>query len=430
MQTLTLRPRERDALIQSLRAGVTPLLGAKYIQVGRDAEIAALEKNLDRIADGGSAFRLVIGEYGSGKTFFMNLVRGAAMERQLVVAHADLNPSRRLQSSGGEARSLYAELMKNMATRTKPDGGALQTVVEKFITTALAEARKAGSKPEDIIHECLGSLSELVMGYDFATVIAAYWRAYENDDDTLKDNAIRWLRGEFTAKSDARRALGVREIIGDAAFYDQLKLIARFCRLAGYKGLLICLDELVNLYKLANAQARNGNYEQILRILNDLEQGSAEGLGFVLGGTPEFLMDSRRGLFSYPALQSRLADNPFARNDLVDMSGPVLRLGNLGREQFIALLGKLDIAFRSGQVDQTPLPDEALAAFMRHCEQRIGEATFRTPRTTITAFIGLLAVLEQNPGVEWQKLLQQTKIVPDAPANDINLSDELVSLEL
>lgn len=430
MQTTVLRPRERDALIQSLRAGVTPLLGAKHIQVGRDAEIAALEKNLDHIAEGGSAFRLVIGEYGSGKTFFMNMVRGAAMERQLVVAHADLNPSRRLHASGGEARSLYAELMKNMSTRTKPDGGALQTVVEKFITTALAEARKAGSKPEDIIHERLGSLSELVMGYDFATVIAAYWRAHETDDDTLKDNAIRWLRGEFNAKLDARRALGVREIISDAAVYDQLKLMAKFCRLAGYKGLLICLDELVNLYKLANTQARNGNYEQILRILNDLEQGQAEGLGFVLGGTPEFLMDGRRGLFSYPALQSRLADNPFARGDLVDLSGPVLRLGNLGREHFVTLLEKLNLAYASGQSAPVVLPAEALPAFMRHCEQRIGEATFRTPRTTITAFIGLLAVLEQNVGVEWQTLLKQTKIEITPQAEDANLGDELVSLVL
>ena len=426
-----LRPRERDALIQSLRAGVTPLLGARHIQVGRDAEIAALEKNLDHIADGGSAFRLVIGGYGSGKTFFMNLVRGAAMDRQLVVAHADLNPSRRLHSSGGEARSLYAELMKNLATRTKPEGGALQTVVEKFITTALAEARKAGSKPEDIIHERLGDLSELVMGYDFATVIAAYWRAYEKDDNTLKDNAIRWLRGEFTAKSDARRALGVREIIDDAAFYDQLKLIAKFCRLAGYKGLLVCLDELVNLYKLANTQARNGNYEQILRILNDLEQGSAEGLGFVLGGTPEFLMDPRRGLFSYPALQSRLADNPFARDDLVDMSGPVLRLSNLGREQFVALLRKLDGAWNSGKPNASHLPDETFAAFMRHCEQRIGEATFRTPRTTITAFIGLLAVLEQNTGAQWQELLLQTKLERDkAPNVGAEVGDELTALTL
>ena len=431
MQISVLRPRERDALIQSLRAGVTPLLGARHIQVGRDAEIAALEKTLDHIADGGSAFRLVIGEYGSGKTFFMNLVRGAAMDRQLVVAHADLNPSRRLHSSGGEARSLYAELMKNLATRTKPEGGALQTVVEKFITTALAESRKAGSKPEDIIHERLGNLSELVMGYDFATVIAAYWRAYEKDDDTLKDNAIRWLRGEFTAKSDARRALGVREIISDAAFYDQLKLIAKFCRLAGYKGLLVCLDELVNLYKLANTQARNGNYEQILRILNDLEQGSAEGLGFVLGGTPEFLMDPRRGLFSYPALQSRLANNPFARDCLVDMSGPVLRLGNLGREQFVALLHKLFGAYNSGQPDAVQFPDEAFAAFMRHCEQRIGEATFRTPRTTITAFIGLLAVLEQNTGAQWQELLLQTKLERDRATNvGAQVGDELTVLTL
>ena len=430
MQIPALRPRERDALIQSLRAGVTPLLGTRHIQVGRDAEITALEKNLDRIADGGSAFRLVIGEYGSGKTFFLNLIRSAAMDRQLVVAHADLNPSRRLQSSGGEARSLYAELMKNLAIHTKPDGGALLTVVEKFITTALAEARKTGGKPEDIIHERLGNLSELVMGYDFATVIAAYWRAYENGDDTLKDNAIRWLRGEYSAKSDARRDLGVREIISDAAIYDQLKLIAKFCRLAGYKGLLVCLDELVNLYKLANTQARNGNYEQILRILNDLEQGSAEGLGFVLGGTPEFLTDPRRGLFSYPALQSRLADNPFARDALVDLSGPVLKLGNLGREQFVILLGKLQAAYYSAKPDALLLPDEAFAAFMSHCERRIGEATFRTPRTTITAFIGLLAVLEQNPGVEWNELLKQTQLVLDKPVDDLNLSDELTSLIL
>lgn len=409
MSTPVLRPRERNALIQSLRAGVTPLLGAKHIQVGRDNEMAAMEASLDRIANGGSVFKLVIGEYGAGKTFFMNVVRTTAMERQLVVAHADLNPSRRLHATGGEARSLYAELMKNLATRVKPDGGALATMVEKFITTAVAQARQTGTKPEDIIHERLARLNELVMGYDFATVIAAYWRAYETGNDTLKDNAIRWLRGEFTAKTDARKALGVREIIDDAAVYDQLKLMATFSRLAGYQGLLVCIDELVNLYKLANTQARNNNYEQILRILNDLEQGSAEGLGVVLGGTPEFLLDPRRGLYSYPALQSRLADNPFARGDWVDMTGPVLRLGTLGREHFIELLQKVQAVYQHGQPEQAQLPPEAVPAFMRHCEQRIGEAAFRTPRTTITAFIGLLAVLEQNPGAVWQELLQLSR---------------------
>lgn len=430
MPSSPLRPRERDALIQSLRAGVTPRLGARHIQVGRDAEIAAVDKDLDSIADGGSSFRLVIGEYGSGKTFFLNLVRGEAMDRQLVVAHADLNPGRRLQASGGEARSLYAELMKNLATRTKPEGGALTTVVEKFITTALSEARKSDRKPEDIIHERLENLSELVMGYDFATVIAAYWRAYEKDDDNLKANAIRWLRGEFSAKTDARQALGVREIIGDAALYDQIKLLARFCRLAGYKGLLICLDELVNLYKLPNPVSRNNNYEQILRILNDLEQGSAEGLGFLLGGTPEFLTDPRRGLYSYPALQSRLADNPFARDGLLDLSGPVLRLGNLSRGQFLSLLEKLNTVYHSGQKASVPLAKEGFAAFIAHCEKRMGEATFRTPRTTITAFIGLLAVLEQNTGSRWENLLGQLVLTADSDVSDSAISDDLVSLTL
>lgn len=430
MSTSALRPRERNALIQSLRAGVTPRLGTKHIQVGRDAEIAAFDKDLDRIAEGGSAFRLVIGEYGSGKTFFLNLVRGEAMERQLVVAHADLNPDRRLHASSGEARSLYAELTKNLATRTKPEGGALTVVVEKFITTALAEARKQERNPTDIIHDRLEQLNELVMGYDFATVIAAYWRAHETDNDTLKTNAIRWLRGEFSAKTDARAALGVREIISDAAIYDQIKLLARFCRLAGYNGLLICLDELVNLYKLANTQARNGNYEQILRILNDLEQGSAEGLGFLLGGTPEFLTDSRRGLYSYPALQSRLAENPFARNGLIDLSGPVLKLNNLSRKQFASLLGKLRDVYQGSQPERPLLPDDAIPAFMTHCEQRIGEATFRTPRTTITAFIGLLAVLEQNAGAAWQELLKHTTVAADREPDTAGISDELVNLTL
>lgn len=426
----TLRSRERDALIQSLRAGVTPRFGARNIQVGRDAELAALDVDLKRIADGGATFRLVVGEYGSGKTFFLNLLRGEAMEQQLVVAHADLNPGRRLQASGGEARSLYAELMKNLSTRTKPEGGALTTVVEKFISTALTEARKGGRKPEDIIHERLENLSELVMGYDFATVISAYWRAYEQDDDNLKTNAIRWLRGEFSAKTDARQALGVREIIGDSALYDQLKLLALFCRLAGYKGLLICLDELVNLYKLANTQARNSNYEQILRILNDLEQGSTEGLGFMLGGTPEFLSDPRRGLYSYPALQSRLAENPFAKDGLVDLSGPVIRLKNLTREQFLTLLGKLHAVYHNGREAFTPLPVEALSAFMTHCERRVGESAFRTPRSTITAYIGLLAVLEQNPESRWEELLGQIELPATSDGSDGAADDDLVSMVL
>lgn len=222
----------------------------------------------------------------------------------------------------------------------------------------------------------------------------------------------------------------MREIIGDAALYDQIKLLARFCRLAGYGGLLICLDELVNLYKLPNPVSRNNNYEQVLRILNDLEQGSAEGLGFILGGTPEFLTDPRRGLYSYPALQSRLAENPFARNGLVDRTGPVLRLSNLEREQFTTLLDKVYAVHRGDPTTSFELPDNAIAAFISHCENRIGETTFRTPRTTIMAFVGLLAVLQQNPGSLWNDLLGKVRLASDENTSNREVSDDLVSLTL
>lgn len=408
-----IRPRDRDAVIQSLRAGVVPRVGQHLIQVGRKHEIETLVADLDRLADGGSAIRFVIGEYGSGKTFFLNLIRAVAMEKKLVTANADLNPDRRLHATGGQARSLYAELMRNLSTRTKPDGGAMTGIVEKFVSTAKAEAALQGVATEAIIRQKLAHLTEMVNGFDFADVIAAYYKGFETGNEQLKADAIRWLRGEFNTKTEARQALGVRAIVDDASFYDQLKLFARFVRLAGFSGFLVCLDELVNLYKLANTAARNANYEQILRILNDTLQGNTEGLGFILGGTPEFLQDTRRGLFSYPALQSRLAENTFATAGLVDYSGPVLRLASLTQEDFYVLLQKLRNVHAYGVAKKFALPDEAIHAFMEHCARRVGEVYFRTPRTTITSFVGLLAVLEQNPAARWQELLEQVDVFAD-----------------
>ncbi len=405
-----IRPRDRAAIIQSLRAGVVPRVGQRHIQVGRVAEVTALVEDIDRVADGGSAFRLVIGEYGAGKSFFLNLVRSIALERKLVAVHADLSPERRLQATRGQARGLYAEMMRNLSTRAKPDGGAMSSVVERFITTALAVARSEGSSPDTVIRRRLADLQEMVGGYDFAEIIATYWRAYDTGNDRLRSDVVRWLRAEFGTKTESRQALGVRTIIDDRTFYDHLKLFARFVRLAGFSGLLVCLDEMVNLYKMSHTRARNSNYEQVLRILNDCLQGSAAGLGFVFGGTPDMLMDTRRGLYSYPALQSRLAENTFADRGLVDLSGPVMRLANLSPEDMFVLLTKLRHVFAGGNPDEYLLPDEALTAFMNHCASRVGDAYFRTPRTTVKEFVNLLAVLDQNPGVRWSDLIDRVEI--------------------
>lgn len=412
-----IKPRERDAVIQSLRAGVVPRSGQHLIQVGRFNEVEAILRDVERCADGGSAIRFVIGEYGSGKTFFLNLVRSIALEKRMVTAHADLSPDRRLQSTGGQARSLYAELMRNIATRSKPEGGAMSSIVERFVAEALRDAKENGSSVEATIHLRLQDLSEMTGGYDFAEVVAAYWRGHDTGNEQLKSDAVRWLRAEFATRTDARAALGVRTIIDDASVYDHLKLMARFVRHAGFSGLFVMLDEMVNIYKLANTQARNANYEQILRILNDCLQGSASGFGVLMGGTPDFLMDMRRGLYSYQALQSRLAENTFATGDLVDYTSPVLRLAALSPEDLYVLLTKLRLVFAAGDPARYLIPDDGLHGFMEHCSRRIGESYFRTPRTTITAFVNLLSILEQNPQASWQELLGRVDIHGDADPN-------------
>lgn len=418
-----MREKERRAIIDSLRAGVVPKVGQQHIQVGRHDEIKALVGDIDNLESGGSAVRFIIGEYGSGKTFFLNLVQAVALEKKLVATGADLTPDRRIHATGGQARALYAELMRNIATRAKPEGGALGSIAERFISESLKQAREREESVEQVIHARLDHLTEMTGGYDFAQVIEAYWRGHDTGNETLKQAAVRWLRGEYATRTDARQALGVRTIIDDANVYDHLKLTARFVRLAGYGGLLVTLDELVNLYKLSSTQARNANYEQILRILNDCLQGSAEGLGVLFGGTPDFLMDPRRGLYSYEALQSRLAENRFAGNGLVDYSGPVIRLANLSQEDLFILLTKLRHVFAGGDESAYLLPDEALHAFLDHCHQTIGSAYFETPRNSIKEFVNLLAVLEQNPGQDWRELIGQVRVAPENNGEEIEPLD-------
>ena len=418
MERPKIRTRERDAIVRALTAGVVPRVGLQHIQVGRSREIEELLRDMDRISEGGSTIRFIIGEYGSGKTFFLNLVRQIAMEKRMVVLSADISPDRRLHATGGQARSLYAEMARNTSTLNRQDGGAMPSVVERFATEAVTTAEKTGRDVNGVIREKLAHLEEMVGGYDFATVISRYWEGYDTDNEDLKSAALRWLRGEYSTRTEARRDLGVRTIVDDANLYDQLKLMAGFAREAGYQGVVVSLDEMVNLYKLVSSQARQSNYEQILRILNDVLQGTAQHIGFLMGGTPEFLMDTRRGLYSYAALQSRLSENTFARDGMVDLSGPVIRLANLTPEDMFVLLNNIR---RVMQDEDNQVPDEALTSFMTHCSTRIGDAYFRTPRNTVKEFVNMLSVLEQNTGADWRDLVGSVQ-----PEDDGDLDSEMV----
>lgn len=432
-----IRARERTAIIQSLAAGVVPAVGLQHLQVGREDEVAALVQDLSHIESGGAAFRVIVGRFGAGKTFFLNLIRDVALKRKFAVAQADITTDRRLHGSGGRARSLFSELMANLATSSKPEGSALPSVIERWVGDVDYEVTEAGGAEEDVQREIvkqLEPLRDLPRGYDFATVLTRYHEGFHQGNESLRENAVRWLRAEYTTKTEARQDLGVRSIIDDADVYDALKLLAAFLRVAGYRGFLVGLDELVVLsHRLNNTQSRNNNYEAILRILNDCLQGRAENIGFILAGTDDCLEDDRRGLFSYEALATRLAPNRFATEGRRDLTGPVIQLENLTPEDCFVLLHNVRRVFESENDAGQLVPDEGIGRFLRICQQRMGDDFFRTPRDTVKEFVGLLKVLEQNTGTSWNDLLEQQATKPDestSEASDAHGGDDLSDFRL
>lgn len=418
---IAIKRRERDAVLQSLQAGLVPKQGLHLIQVGRKAEVSALLLDLDRVCDEGSSFRIVVGRFGSGKSFFLNLARNLAFQKKIAVAQADFSMERRLYASGGQARALYSELMRNLATKAQPDGGALPSVLSTWVSKVQHAVMSAGGSTEDVearIGEDLRDLQNHVGGFEFAEVVRAFYRGYVEKSDTLQGAALKWLRGEYTTKTDARLELGVRRIVDDDSFYDSIKLMAAFVRKAGFEGLLVNLDEMVVLsHRLPNSRARQANYEALLTLLNDSFQGNSRGLGFIFAGTDECLEDKRRGLFSYEALRSRLAENTIAREQgLVDLSGPVVRLQPLTPEDLFVLLKNIAFVHAGGDPSKVLVPDDGIIATLRAASERLGAEYFRTPRDVVRSFIGLLNVLDQNPGKTWQELLGvEVFTKPEAP---------------
>ena len=415
-----IRAKERETIIQSLRSGVVPRVGLQHIQVGRSDELKSFIKDLETIADGGSSFRLIIGDYGSGKTFFLSLVRSIALEKGLVTMTADLSPSKRLYGNEGQARRLLADLVTSLSTRTKQDGNALTNILEKFISIAQVKAEKEREEISFTIKNMLNELNDFPNGHSFAYIVYKYWEAYDTENDALKNCVLKWLKGEYATKTDTMRDLGIRDFINDASFFNTLKLYSVLVKKAGYKGLLVNLDEMVNLYKAAHGTSRKMNYEEILGILNNTLQGIVSNIGFIMSGTPEFLTDTRRGLYSYEALRSRLAENDFSKQlGVVDYNSTVLRLSSLSKEELYVLLKNLRNVFACGIKEDYLVPDEALVAYMNYCFNKIGDSYFRTPRNTIKGFLDLLSILEQYPSLKWDDVIEKIKIEKDIEPTEI-----------
>ena len=426
----TIPRRCSTAILKSMGAGVVPGIGLEYIAVGRKAEIGAILTDLEDIAAGGGAFRLIEGRYGSGKSFLLQLARNNAMERGYLVAHADLTPERRLAGTRGQGLKLYRELMANLSTKTRPEGGALESLLQRWINEICQDLGEGadGDAVSAAIRAVAGELREFVFGFDFAQALLKYWEGYRSLDDVLTQASLRWLRGECEKKADAQ-ALGVSQIITDDNWYDAIKLLARLAGRLGYRGLLILIDETVNLYKITNRISRENNYEKLLSMFNDVMQGRAPGLGIYLGGTPQSVEDERRGLFSYDALKSRLKGSSLMKEGMVDFSGPIIRLEPLTNEEIFLLLERLmDVFCAHNGLDAPILSQEQLAAFMQKVADRIGADALLTPREVTRDFITLMNLIYQNPEADFTELVGSPQVPLSGAADDPDAADDTLAV--
>ncbi len=406
--------RIAQTLVNSLKGGVVPRVGLPYIAVGRKQEIDALLSDVELVGEGGASFRFIVGRYGSGKSFLLQTIRNYVMGNNFVVVDADLSPERRLQGNRGQGLATYRELVRNMSTKTRPDGGALGLILDRWISNVQQQTlTDSGMTPDDPalskqvdlrIHETVYALGELVHGFDFARLLTLYYHAYLSGDDGVKGNVLKWFRGEYTTKTEAKQELGVNIIITDDDWYDYLKIFAVFLHQAGYAGLLILVDELVNLYKIPNSITRQYNYEKLLTMYNDAMQGKARYLGVIMCGTPQCMEDPRRGVYSYEALRSRLAEGRFGGSH-ADLLSPVIRLQPLTSEELLVLIEKLADIHASLYGYTQIVKEQDMVDFLTVELARVGADSHVTPREIIRDFVQVLDIVFQNPGVSVRELL-------------------------
>ena len=431
--------RIANVLMNALKGGVVPRTGLEYITVGRTQEINAILHDIEMIEEGSASFRFIVGKYGSGKSFLLQTIRNYATAKGFAVVDADLSPERRFAGTKGQGLATYKELIQNLSTKSKPDGGALPLVLEKWISgiqmEIKAESDVYGEEFDKLverrIYAVAGSLEGMVNGFEFAKAVVLYWKAYKEDDSALKSNVLKWFRGEYATRKEAKEDLGINFIVTDETWYDFLKLFAAFLVGAGYKGMLVVIDELVNIFKIPNSITRANNYEKILTMYNDVLQGKAKHIGFLMGGTPQCIEDKYKGVFSYEALRSRLAEGHFATADVKDLSAPIIRLQMLSQEEMYILIEKLLYIHAQLYHYEPAMTQEDLVYFLTVEYNRVGAETHITPREIIRDFIELLNILHQNPQKNIAEILGSNSFaMAKGGLSEEEIHDEFVDFEV
>lgn len=410
--------RIENSIINALQGGVVPRVGLGYIAVGRELEIEAMLKDVEIIEDGGATFRFLTGDYGSGKTFLLQTYKEHVLAKGFVVADADLSPERSLVGAGNKKKGLatYRELMRNLSVKTIPEGGALGKILDNWLDTMWMEAAQkitggvSGMELEKIVTNSILSIimdmQGMVHGYDFANILIIYWKAHKMGDVETKAKALRWLRGEYQTKKDAKEELNINNIINDEDWFDYIKIWSEFLVKIKYKGFIIMIDELINIYRYRNSLSRFKNYEAMLMMYNDSLQGKAKYLGIIMGGTPKALEDTSRGVFSYEALKSRLSAGRFKGYESVNLMAPIIKIQPLTKSELAILLEKLKEIHSDLYGYESMISIDNIVLLIERIFEEIPLNEI-TPRYIIRDFINILNVLCQNRHETFEHIISQ-----------------------
>ena len=414
-------------MMNALSSGVVPRRGLEYIAVGRKRETETFVNDLEDTAEGGGAFRFISGRFGNGKSFMTQMVRNYAMDRGFVVMDADLAVNRRLTGSKREGLNTYRELVKNMATRARPDGGAMEPLLQTWAADIAASLAGDGDpseiRTEDIlraVRSASSDMSNMQHHQDFIGAVTAYIRDQREGVDDIY--ALRWLKGESEHKLDARRNLGSGTLIDDSNWYDFIKLWAELSVRMGYRGLVVFMDEGVVLYKLQSKASRNNNYERLLTMFNDIMQGKASHLSMYVCGTPEFIEDHNRGLHSYEALRSRLVTGRY-ENGYDNYLGPVINLRPLNDEEVFVLLRTIRDIHEQRYGYESGIDDAMLETYLRTVMEGSISSAMITPREITRDLISLLDTLHQNPDAGFSDMVSGRTVAADIDPDDDIIED-------
>lgn len=436
---IRINPKEASVIIKSLEGGVVPSIGVQHLLVGRNREVEELIKILDTISDGGSDIRFWVGDFGSGKSFMLATIEQIALQKDFVVSSLDLNPSRRFYATDRKAVALYTEIIDNIKTKTARNGNVLNTIIEEWLNRIfqiVADSYAidisdiiAGSKQKEVKNEILntiGNFSAVGLSFEFGQALIKYYEAFIEDNRLLGTNALRWMRGDITTKTEAKKALGINQIINDDNWFDALKNMSELFLAIGYSGFVVNFDEAVNLYKIPQSVTRERNYERILNIYNECKSNIAKGLFINFGATRKTIFDENRGLSSYGALKGRLGNEESMDNKLVNTNRTVLGLKPLTNEEIYTLLENLVNVYNVNYKESISISEDEIVAYMQGQLNRPGADEFLTPRAVIKDFIEILDLKRQNPDQEIMDIIKiRFKDVLAISKDPSDLDDEI-----